>query len=59
MINWVHKLADFEDVNPCDKFLVQSIAEASSNISCRPVRKAELITLEIIGLILKLYGPGQ
>ena len=58
-INWIHKLEDFEDVNPCDKFLVQSIAQASSSIPCRPVRKAEPITAEIIGLILKLYGPGQ
>ena len=47
------------DVNPCDKFLVQSIAEASSSIPCRPVRKAELITPEIIGLILNHYGGSK
>ena len=27
-INWVHKLAGFENRNPCDKFLVKSIVEA-------------------------------
>ena len=46
-------------MNPCDKFLVQSIAEASSSIPCRPVRKAEPITAEIIGLILKYYGGSK
>ena len=43
-INWTHKLAGFENVNPCDKFLVKSIAEASGRISRKPVRKAEPIT---------------
>ena len=55
-INWVHKLAGFEDVNLCDKFLVKSIAEASSRIPRGPVKKAEPITPEIIGLIFKHGG---
>ena len=57
-INWVHKLAGFEDVNPCAKFLVKSIAEASSRVPSKPVRKAEPITLEILGLIFKQYGDS-
>ena len=43
-INWVHKLAGFENRNPCDKFLVKSIVEASSRVPRNPVRKAEPIT---------------
>ena len=57
-INWTHKLAGFENVNPCDKFLVKSIAEASGRISRKPVRKAEPITPEILGLIFKQYGES-
>ena len=48
-INWVHKLAGFEDVNPCDTFLVKSIAKASNRIPRGPVKKAEPMTPEIIG----------
>ena len=55
-INWVHKLPGFEDVNPCAKFLVKSIAEASSRVPSKPFRKAEPITREILGLIFKQYG---
>ena len=55
-INWIHKLEGFEDVNPCDKCLVQSIAEASSRIPCMPVKKAAPITPEVIGLILSITG---
>jgi len=46
-------------VNPCDKFLVKSIAEASSRIPRGPVEKAELITPEIIGLIFKHYVSSK
>ena len=52
-INWVHKLAGFENCNPCDKFLVKSIVEASSRLPRKPVRKAEPITPEILGLIFQ------
>ena len=55
----IHKLAGFEDVNLCDKFLVKSIAEASSRIPRGPVKKAELITPEIIGLIFKHYVSSK
>ena len=50
-INWVHKLVGFENSNSCDKFLVKSIVEASSHVPCKPVKKVEPITLEILGLI--------
>ena len=46
VINWVHKLAGFEDVNPCDKFVVKSIAEASGPTPRRPVKKSESTTPE-------------
>ena len=46
-------------MNPSDKFLVKSIAEASSRIPCRPVRKAETITPEIIDSICKHYGSSK
>ena len=42
-INWVHKLSGFENCNPCDKFLVRSVLEASSCAPCKPVRKASLL----------------
>ena len=48
-INWVHKLAGFENRNPCDKFLAKSIVEAFSRVPRKPVRKAEPITPEILG----------
>ena len=61
-INWVHKLAGFENRNPCDrkdKFLVKSIVEASSRVPRNPVRKAEPITPEILSLILQRYGESN
>ena len=58
-INWVHKLSGFENRNPCDKFLVRSIVEASSRAPRKPVRKAEPITPEILGLILQHYGESS
>ena len=58
-INWVHKLAGFENRNPCDKFLVKSIVEASSRVPRKPVRKAEPIVPEIRGLILQHYGESS
>lgn len=58
-INWVHKLAGFENRNPCDKFLVESIVEASSRVPRKPVRKTEPITPEILGLILQHYGESS
>ena len=58
-INWVHKLAGFENRNPCDKFLVKSIVEASSRVPRKPVRKTEPITPEILGLILQHYGESS
>ena len=58
-INWVHKLAGFENCNPCDKFLVKSIVEASSRLPRKPVRKAEPITPEILGLIFQQYGESS
>lgn len=51
-INWIHKLAGFENVNP-------SIAEASSRISRKPVRKAEPMTPEILGLLFKQYAESD
>lgn len=56
-ISWVHKFAGFEDFNPCEMFLVKSIAEASSRtcIPRQPFRKAEPITPEIVGSIFKHY----
>ena len=58
-INWVHKLAGFENCNPCDKFLVKSIVEASSRVPRKPVRKALPITPEILGLIFQQYGESS
>ena len=58
-INWVHKLAGFDYGNPCDKFLVTSIAEASSRVPREPVRKAEPITPETLGLIFQQYGESS
>ena len=58
-LNWVHKLAGFENLNPCDKFLVKSIVEASSCVPRKPLRKAEPITPEILGLILQHYGESS
>ena len=58
-INWVHKLAGFENRNPCDKFLVKSIVEASNRVPRKPVRKAEPIVPEIRGLILQHYGESS
>ena len=58
-INWVHKLSVFENPNPCDNFLVRSIVEASGRASRKPVRKAEPITPEILGLILQHYGESS
>ncbi|KAL9958766.1 hypothetical protein ACROYT_G035824 [Oculina patagonica] len=58
-INWVHKLAGFENCNPCDKFLVKSMVEASSRVPRKPVRKAEPITPEILGLIFQQYGESS
>ena len=58
-INWVHKLSGFENPNPCDNFLVRSIVEASSRALRNPVRKAEPITPEILGLILQHYGKSS
>ena len=58
-INWVHKLAGFDNRNPCDKFLVKSIVEASSRVLRKPVRKAEPITPEILGLIFQQYGESS
>ena len=55
-VNWVHKLAGFENRNPCDKFLVKCIVEASGLVPRKPVRKAEPITPEILGLTLQHYG---
>ena len=46
VINWVHKLVGFEDVNPCDKFVVKSMAEASSPTPRRSVKKSESTTRE-------------
>ena len=57
-INWVHKLSVFENPNPCDNFLVRSIVEASSRAPRIPVKKAEPITSEILGLILQHYGES-
>ena len=58
-INCVHKLAGFENCNPCVKFLVKSIVEASSRVPRKPVRKAEPITPEILGLILQHSGESS
>ena len=58
-INWVHKLAGFDNRNPCDKFLVKSIVEASSRVLRKPVRKAEPITPEILALIFQQYGESS
>ena len=58
-INWVHKLAGFENRNPCDKFLVKSIVEAFSRVPRKPVRKAEPIIPEISGLILQHYEESS
>ena len=58
-INWVHKLSGFENPNLCDNFLVRSIVEASSRAPRNPVRKAEPITPEILGLILQHYGESS
>ena len=58
-VYWVHKLAGFENRNPCDKFLVKSIVEASSCVPRKPVRKAEPITPEILGLTLQHYGESS
>ena len=58
-INWVHKLSGFQNRNPCDKFLVRSVVEASSRAPRKPVRKAEPITPEILGLILQHYGESS
>ena len=58
-INWVHKLAGFQNCNPCDKFLVKSIVEASSRVPRKPARKAEPITPEILGLILQHYRESN
>ena len=57
-INWVHKLSGFENPNPYDNFLVRSIVEASSRAPRIPVKKAEPITPEILGLILQHYGES-
>ena len=46
-------------MNPCDKFLVKSIAEASSRIPRGPVKNAEPITPEIIALIFKHYVSSK
>ncbi len=56
--NWVHKLAGFENCNPCDRFLVQSTAEATSRVPHKPVSKAEPISPEIFGLIFQQYGES-
>lgn len=58
-INWVHKLSGFENRNPCDMFLLRSVVEASSRAPRKPVRKAEPITPEILGLILQHYGESS
>ena len=58
-INWVHKLSGFENPNPYDNFLVRSIVEASSRAPRKPVKKAEPITPEILGLILQHYGESS
>ena len=58
-INWIHKLAGLENVNPCDKFLAKSIVEASSRISHKSVRKAEPITPEILSSLRKYYGDSS
>ena len=49
----------FENRNPCDKFLVRSVVEAYSRAPRNPVRKAEHITPEILGLILQHYGESS
>ena len=46
-------------INPCDKFLVKSIVEASSRVSRKLVRKGEPITPEILGFILQHYGESS
>ena len=58
-INWVHKLAGFDNRNPCDTFIVQSIVEASRRVPRKPVSKAEPITPEILGLIYRQYGESS
>ena len=58
-ISSVHKLAGFDNPNPCDKFLVKSIVEASSSVPRTPLRKTEPITREILGLILQHYGESS
>ena len=58
-INWVHKLAGFEYGNPCDKFLVKSIVEASSRVPREPVKKAEPTTPETLGLIFQQYEESS
>ena len=57
----MHKFAGFQDFNPCERFLVKSISEASSRtcIPLQPVRKAEPITPEIVGSIFKHYGESS
>ena len=52
-INWIHNLAGYDSSNPCNTFLAKSIAEASSRISRKPVRKTEPITPEILSSLCK------
>lgn len=58
-VNWVHKLAGFENRNPCDKILGKSITEASGRVPRKSVRETEPITLKIPGLILQHYGESS
>ena len=51
--NAFYNLAGYDSSNPCNTFLAKSIAEASSRISRKPVRKAEPITPEIRSSLCK------
>ena len=56
-INWIHNFAGYD--SPCNTFLAKSIAEASSRISRKPVRKTEPITPEILSSFCKCYGDSE
>ena len=45
-------VAGFEDVNPCDKFLVKSNAQAPSRIPRRPAAKTRESEPTILGTVI-------
>lgn len=55
-ISWVHKVAGYEDSNPCNKFIVQALVESSKRSLITTRKKAKPITPEMLQLIHNKLG---